>query len=91
MDITGLRKKIDLVDGKILQLLNERAVIARRIGLLKKGNNLSVHHSKREEEILTRMLKANKGPLSGRDIRKIYLLIIEACRELQRGGDQGDV
>jgi chorismate mutase len=83
MDIPELRKKIDLIDEQVLELLNKRADIAICIGKVKKGHNISVIHNEREEEILGRLESANKGPLSRLDVRSIYSTIIKACRELQ--------
>lgn len=85
MDIPELRKKIDAIDEQILKLLTKRAEVAIRIGRLKKGNNISVFHNEREEEVLGRVEIANKGPLSRQQVRKIYSTIIKVCRDLQSG------
>ena len=83
MELEQLRTKIDEIDEKILELLSKRAEIATQIGHVKLENNLSIKHSDREEEVLSRLKDKNNGPLSGNDVKIIFKDIIKACRNLQ--------
>jgi chorismate mutase len=77
------RKEIDLIDQKLLALLNQRLHDALEIGKIKKKVGKKVYDPDREKEVL-RMLKfKNKGPLKEKDFKKIFLTIMEVCRKSQ--------
>ena len=78
-----LRKKIDHIDEKIVNLLNQRALQAQRIGRYKGLSNQEVYVPNREHEILNRLSQLNRGPLSAATIRSIYGEVISACRSLE--------
>ena len=69
------RKKIDYIDRKILNLLNERAKTAVEIGKIKQSSS-AVYVPSRETEIINNLTKSNKGPLNKQDISGIYREII---------------
>ena len=75
------RKKIDAIDLKILKLLNERAVIAQKIGAIKE--NSPVFRPEREVAIFKKLNAQNAGPLSDSNIRGIFKEIISASRALE--------
>ncbi len=58
------RIKIDNVDRKLVDLLNERAKFADEIGKIKEQLGLDAYSPRREQEVLENVLGANKGPLS---------------------------
>ena len=84
MEISELRQRIDEIDGKLVNLLNERAVIANKLGLAKRNSGNSIRDLQREASVLKAAVSTNTGPLSEQAIRKIFGDIVEACRELQR-------
>jgi chorismate mutase/prephenate dehydratase len=61
-DICDIRDQIDGIDDTILELINRRLNLARRIGELKKDSGNRVVDSTRESEILRRLTALNKGP-----------------------------
>ena len=81
--VDALRKKIDLIDEKIVGLLNDRASIARRIGHKKRLNNEAIYVPLREQEILNRLCQLSHGPLPEQAIRSIFSEVIGACRALE--------
>jgi chorismate mutase / prephenate dehydratase len=83
-DLKSFRVQIDKLDQQILKLINERAGLAGKIGKVKTENNDSVFSPAREEEVITNVLAANKGPLPEVTIRAIYREIISGSRALQR-------
>jgi len=83
MDISGWRRKIDEIDEKIIELLNERAECAVAIGVIKRENKMPVIFKDRENEIMKRIIKRNTGPLSESQICEVFSLIIEHSRQLQ--------
>lgn len=81
--IEELRREIDGVDGEILRLLTMRAELAMSIGILKRRLNESPHSPSREAQVLSRLLKLNRGPLPSESLKAIYREILSACRRLE--------
>jgi len=77
------RKEIDLIDQKLLTLLNQRLRIAQEIGKIKKEMGKKIYDPKREKEILDGLKRKNKGPLKEEDLKKIFTTIMKACRKFQ--------
>jgi len=82
------RRKIDLVDRKLLSLLNQRLRIAQEIGKVKKQMGEKIYDPKREKEVLERLRlrlrSRNKGLLKEKDLEKIFRTIISVCRGVQK-------
>ena len=84
MNIEDWRKKIDELDRKLVALLSERARAAVAIGRLKRDTNLPVYEPDRERIVFTNVQEANRGPLPGRDLVRIYERIIDVMRNIQK-------
>jgi chorismate mutase / prephenate dehydratase len=82
-DLENSRKRIDEIDRKILELLNERGKIAIEISKLKQENSFNIYDPAREREIERNIKKANPGPLSTDSVLSIFREIISGCRSLQ--------
>ncbi len=89
MSLDKLRRQIDLIDGRLLGLLNRRAELARRIGAVKKKHGLPVFDGKRERAVLGRLLDRNAGPLPQEAVRRIFQEILRHNRRLQAGAKRG--
>lgn len=75
-NLTTLRKKIDYVDKKILKLIDQRMGYVKKIGEIKKENNLPVIDKKREKEIIIKIeVQAQKNNISPVLVRKIWKAI----------------
>lgn len=81
--VDGLRKKIDQFDEKILELLNQRASLAQKIGHAKSLGNEEIYVPAREKAILQRISSLNQGPLSEQAVRFIYREVLSASRSLE--------
>lgn len=84
MDIADWRKKIDEIDGKLVEMLNRRAEAAQEIGRLKRVADLPVYEPDRERTVLTRVQEVNRGPLQGRHLMQIYERIMDVMRNIQK-------
>jgi chorismate mutase-like protein len=84
MDIADWRKKIDELDLKLVDLINQRAAAAREIGKLKNDTNLPIYEPDREKRILENVKKANRGPLPDSEIQHVFERIIDVMRKLQQ-------
>jgi len=81
--VDALRKRIDQLDEKIIELLNERASLAQRIGQTKNREREEVYVPTREKEIFQRISNLNRGPLPSGAFRSIYREILSASRSLE--------
>lgn len=81
--LTDRRKKIDLIDRKLLDLINQRLRIAMKIGRIKREMGEKIYDSKRETEVLERVRTRNKGPLKEKDLKKIFKTIMGISRRSQ--------
>jgi|CZKD01.1.fsa_nt_gi chorismate mutase len=84
MDIEGWRKKIDELDQKLVELISERARAAVAIGKLKRDTSMPIYEPDRERIVLENVQAANRGPLAGRDLVRIYERIIDVMRNVQK-------
>jgi chorismate mutase/prephenate dehydratase len=84
MSLDDLRKKIDEIDARIVELIGERIRIAEEIGLDKKEQNKLIEDRERELRVLenVRSLARNKN-INQNDIDNIYLQIMDACKKIQ--------
>jgi chorismate mutase/prephenate dehydratase len=82
--ISELRKKIDEIDDRLIDLLNERARIVIEVGNIKKTEKLDFHSPSREREILDRLAERNKGPFPQDTLRAIYREILSSSLSLER-------
>ncbi len=84
MSIEDLRKQIDKLDRQLVELLNQRAQIVIEIGKLKNKTNKPVYSPDREKEILTKIAKANKGPLSDKCLIAIWRELMSGSFALEK-------
>jgi len=82
-----LRRQIDSIDDKILDLLNSRGRLAKEIGRVKAERGENVFAADREAEILGRLKDASKGPIAAESIDDIFQTIFATCRSLQKRVD----
>ena len=80
-ELLRLREAIDRTDDRILELLNERARLAREVGSLKVGQ---AYRPEREAQVLRRIKERNPGPLAGETVALIFREIMSACLALER-------
>ena len=79
--LEGLRAKIDDVDSRIHALLNERANLARQVGVSKHadGHTVDFYRPEREAQVLRMARERNKGPLLNEEILRLFREIMSAC------------
>jgi|YelNatPaOPRAMG01_1025707.scaffolds.fasta_scaffold01886_12 chorismate mutase/prephenate dehydratase len=82
-DLEKLRLEIEEIDRKILSLINQRALLAIKIGEIKKENNISTLDILRENEILKKLEILNQGPLPSTAVVNIFKDIISFIRNLE--------
>ena len=85
-DIGKLRQAIDEIDENIMDLINQRLLLAKQVGDFKKQGGIQITDSDREKEIMSRLLEKNNGPMSDNGLRNIFGAIIAEGRNVQRPG-----
>ena len=91
-DLKGLedwRRKIDELDRKLVDLLNERCRCADEIGKLKQDFGVEVYSPEREEEIIRNMIEHNPGPLTKEAVQRLFERIIDESRRRLREAVKG--
>jgi chorismate mutase len=84
MDISDWRKKIDDIDGRLVELLSARARAAHEIGRLKRDARMPIYEPDRERAVLEHIAQINPGPLSDRELTGIYERIMDIMRLIQQ-------
>jgi chorismate mutase / prephenate dehydratase len=82
-----LRDAIDDIDGQLLELLNQRAALAGRIGQAKASlpEPMPFHVPSRERAIVERLEAQNKGPFPSSALKLVFQEIFSACLSLEKG------
>jgi len=83
-EIEALRQKLDLIEDKLILLLNERAKYVLEIGKIKHEKGLPIEDPKRQEIILNRVVQKNPGPVSNEFIKDIFEKIIKESIRLEK-------
>ncbi|MDQ3801155.1 MAG: chorismate mutase [Acidobacteriota bacterium] len=90
MKMDEWRNEIDAIDAEIVNLINRRARIAQKIGILKAKAGLPIVDLEREEAILRNACARSssnsgggKGALENDSIARIFKRIIQECRQVQ--------
>jgi chorismate mutase len=82
-EITSLRDAIDTIDARLLELLAERLAVVHQVGEQKRHKGLTVFDPKREELLLTKLIKAAPSDFDEQAIRNIFAAIVCECRRLE--------
>jgi chorismate mutase/prephenate dehydratase len=83
MSLDDWRSRINNLDNQILNLLNQRAEAALKIGDLKRQAGISAYVPEREAEVLRRVAGTTPGPLTPEMTGAIWREILSACRALE--------
>lgn len=84
MGLERLRRQIDRLDLRIIELLSERARLSQKIGRLKAKDKKSVYSPDRERSVYERIEKKNRGPLSDETLKAIYREIMSGSLALEK-------
>ncbi len=82
--LAGCRERIDRVDLRLLELLNERTRVVEEIGNIKRSLDLPIYEPKREDQVFRNVIENNPGPLPPDAVKRIFERIIDEMRTVQR-------
>ena len=80
----ALRREIDALDERLVELLNARASCALEIGHVKSELGLEIYQPDRESQVLAHVRACNRGPLAAEAVARLFERIIDEARRLER-------
>jgi chorismate mutase/prephenate dehydratase len=78
-----LRIQIDSLDQQLLNLLNQRAKVAEKVGEIKRAEGSPFFRPDRVAQVIAKIEKANQGPLLNAHVASIWREIMSACLALE--------
>jgi 3-deoxy-7-phosphoheptulonate synthase/chorismate mutase len=84
LQLEQLRKQLDSINSQLLELISERASIAKLIGEVKQKQGIPKFDPVREHAMLESLVEANKGPFDDATIRHLFKQIFKASLDLQK-------
>jgi len=84
MKVDDWRRKIDEIDKRLVELLNERSRCVVEIGRIKHVSGDALYQPDREKQVLDSAVKANPGPLPDAAIRRLFERILDEARSVER-------
>ncbi|WP_198304973.1 chorismate mutase [Arcobacter vandammei] len=84
--LNEIRNKLDCIDNKLLDLLNERMELVHQVGVIKAQSGGAIYRPEREKAIIDRLEKINKenkGLLNRSAIEALFLEIFAISRNLE--------
>ncbi len=79
-----LRRRIDEIDDRLLELINSRAEIVLEVGRIKAEENSEYYNPVREREIYERLTSKNHGPFPNSALKSVFREIISASLSLEK-------
>jgi chorismate mutase/prephenate dehydratase len=83
-NLDALRQQIDSLDARIVELLNQRALVVVDIGKLKQQTNEPIYAPDREKFVLEKVRSLNKGPLPDRCLEAVYRELMSGSFALEK-------
>ena len=90
MDVSNWRSRIDEIDCRLLELLNERVKCVLELSPLKRQAGIPILSPKRERDVIERLKKLSEGQLSDEAIERIFTLIMGEMRAVQEREREGN-
>jgi chorismate mutase/prephenate dehydratase len=84
MALEELRKKVDAIDEKLVELVNERARVVVEIGKQKQASSAPIYVPHREKAVLEKIAKMNQGPLPDKTLYAIWRELMSGSFALER-------
>ena len=82
-ELASLRVQIDNLDQQLLTLVNQRALVAERVGELKKKEGSAFFRPDRVAQVIEKIKTSNPGPLKSAHVAAIWREIMSACLALE--------
>jgi len=84
MELGPFREKIDSIDRRLVELVNERLALAAEIGKIKRSAGGEIYVPEREDAVMRKVCGQNQGPIKDEALRAIYREIMSAAIALEK-------
>jgi chorismate mutase / prephenate dehydratase len=88
--LAAIRRRIDVIDGELLRLFNERAACVYDVARIKLEAAAAdgaaaptFYRPEREAQVLARMRRENPGPLANDDVSRLFREVMSLCLALE--------
>jgi chorismate mutase len=82
--LARFRERIDQIDRRLVELLNERTAIVEDIGRTKREARMAIYEPTRESQVFDNITSHNGGPLTEDGLKRIFERIIDEMRRVQK-------
>jgi chorismate mutase len=83
-ELEELRRSIDDLDGRILELVAERVRVVLAVGQYKRKHSIAVYDPDRERKMLDRLCGQARHPLDADTVRRIFERLIDESRRIEQ-------
>ena len=83
-ELEALRREIDAIDRKLLELIAARVRVVLSVGKFKREHELPVYDPEREQRVLERLAQAAPSPLTEQSVRRIFERLIDESRRVEQ-------
>jgi chorismate mutase len=83
-DLEALRREIDAIDAKILQLIAARVRVVLKVGDLKRTLGATIYDPERERQMLERLSDHVEPPLDRDTVKRIFERLIDESRRIEQ-------
>ena len=80
----SLRREIDAIDQRILDLIAARVAVVLRVGDLKRALGWAVYDPERERMMIERLSQGVRPPLDADTVRRIFERLIDESRRIEQ-------
>ncbi len=87
-ELDALRRAIDDVDRRILDLIAERVGIVLKVGDFKRRRSLPIYDPERERTMIEQLIQVAPQPLNAEIVRRIFERVIDESRRIEQHNSQ---
>jgi chorismate mutase len=87
-ELDALRRAIDDVDRRILDLIAERVGIVLKVGEFKRQRSLPIYDPERERAMIEHLIRIAPKPLNSEIVRRIFERVIDESRRIEQHDSQ---
>ncbi|WP_101773778.1 chorismate mutase [Peptostreptococcus faecalis] len=84
MELDKYREEVDKIDDKLVKLLEERLEIVKKIGMLKKKENLELYHPEREKEVIRKNIGKLQNSENEKYVEELLKSVMDISKSVQR-------
>ena len=87
-ELDALRRAIDDVDRRLLDLIAERVRIVLEVGDFKRRRSLPIYDPERERTMIEQLIQIAPKPLNPQLVRRIFERVIDESRRIEQHNSQ---